>query len=573
MTGMVEEPGSTPGATAPGNIIRLNPADGLFLRGEHLDAIQGYARELAHAVGTAAGSGVVHGFTVALDGDKLRVGPGLAIDPQGRPLRSDAEAVLELKNPPALDSSGNGFLVVEVGPAEWFSGHEKVYGELCGDGCSGSGPGSGIQPWIGEGITVELVPRSIEGLSQARPALRCNRLASLYFDQERKTDQPWLRPGGGQQVVPITGWNWNAGAPAAEAAPVPVAALLAVDGKWVLDVWTARRDVDGPPARNIWQTRLSMRPWSVFMAQVLQFQAQLASHAADLNQVDFDAEAFRKFELLRELSLRLKLTRAQEAALGRDFLEKVDNAAKSLPLARVKTGKPLTAMGFDELPPAGYLPIPRAAPNVESAVRLLLGNRLDYRFLSCGVDYVARAIDESQHRDRIPLTNTKHQPKVDILIPESPGEEPAGGYPWVAFVHRSCCEIKETPAAAEPVGVYFSRFTGGTDELQAMYGKHPKLDGEPAAKLLYPPSDWAYPGNSYKVSVAFSDFLKNQSLELAGCDVYLVGLAAENRLPLIAVRASLLAASLDSGLAPTVFSFTGAAGQREAIIIAVEPRG
>ncbi|MDJ0355283.1 hypothetical protein [Paenarthrobacter sp. PH39-S1] len=567
MTGMVDEPGSTPGPTVPGDITRLNPVDGLFLRGEHLDAIQDYARELVRAIGTGAGSGVVYGYTATLDGDNLRVGPGLASDPQGRPLRSNTEAVLQLKDPPALDSSGNGFLVVEVGPAEWPSGHEKVYGEVCGDGCSGSG--STIQPWIGEGITVELVARSIEGLSTAGSALRRNRLASLYFDQERRNGHPWLQPDGEQPVIPVTGWNWNAGAPAAKAAHVPIAALLAVDGKWVLDVWTARRDVDGPPAKNVWQNRLSMRPWSTFMAQVLQFQAQLTAHASELAQLDFDAEAFTSFEPLRELSLRLKLTRAQEAALGKDFLEKVAKAAKALPLTPVKTGKSLRAMGFEELPPAGYLPIPKAAANVESAVRLLLGNRLDYRFLSCSADYVTLSVEESQHRDRIPLTEAKHQPEVDILIP-GPADGPA--YGWVAFVHRSCCEIKETPPAAEPVDVYFRTFEGGADELQKIYGDQPKIEGNQAAELLYPPSDWSYPGNSYKVAVAFTDFLKNEGLEMRGCDVYLVGLAPESRLPLIAVRASMLAASLDSGLMAPVFSFSPAAGQREAIIIAVEPR-
>ncbi|MBG0737940.1 hypothetical protein IV500_00600 [Paeniglutamicibacter antarcticus] len=565
MTGMIEEPGSTPGPTVPGDVTRLNPKDGLFLRGEHLDAIQSYARELAQMIGTGAGSGVVYGYTVSLDGENLRVEPGLAIDPQGRPLRSNAEAVLQLKDPPALDSSGNGFLVVEVGPAEWPSGHEKVYGEVCGDGCSGSG--SAIQPWIGEGITVELVARSLEGLSTASSVLRRNRLASLYFDQERRNGHPWLQPDGGQPVIPVTGWNWNAGTPAAQPAHVPIAALLAVDGKWVLDVWTARRDMDGPPAKNVWQNRLSMRPWSIFMAQVLQFQAQLAAHAAELAQLDFDAEAFKTFEPLRELSLRLKLTRTQEAALGKDFLEKVAKAAKALPLTAVKTGKSLRAMGFEELPPAGYLPIPKAAPNVESAVRLLLGNRLDYRFRSCSADYVAVAVDESQHRDRIPLTEAKHQPEVDILVPQPPADGP--DYGWVAFVHRSCCEVKEIPPAAEPVDVYFRRFEGGPGQLPTIYGNQ-KLEGDPAAELLYPPSDWAFPGNNYKVVNLFTDFLTSQALEPAQYNVYMVGLAAESRLPLIAVRASLLAASLDSGLLAPVFSFTRAAGQREAIVIAVE---
>ena len=49
--------------TAGGAITRLNPADGLFLRAEHLRAMEDYASDLALAVGMAGGPGVVHGET------------------------------------------------------------------------------------------------------------------------------------------------------------------------------------------------------------------------------------------------------------------------------------------------------------------------------------------------------------------------------------------------------------------------------------------------------------------------------------------------------------------------------
>ena len=42
-----------------------------------------------------------------------------------------------------------------------------------------------------------------------------------------------------------------------------------------LDAWTARRErIDAPP-RRYWAWRLSMRPWEVYLAQLLQFQRQL----------------------------------------------------------------------------------------------------------------------------------------------------------------------------------------------------------------------------------------------------------------------------------------------------------
>ena len=67
-------PGSSSGPATPasgassagGGIVRLNPFDGLFLRAEHLEQLQAYARELTHALGQAGGTGVVHGYGVTL---------------------------------------------------------------------------------------------------------------------------------------------------------------------------------------------------------------------------------------------------------------------------------------------------------------------------------------------------------------------------------------------------------------------------------------------------------------------------------------------------------------------------
>ena len=65
-------------AVADGGIARLNSTDGLFLRAEHLTAMQDYARELARCAGLAAGSGVVYGYGVSLSGcgTHVRAGSG-----------------------------------------------------------------------------------------------------------------------------------------------------------------------------------------------------------------------------------------------------------------------------------------------------------------------------------------------------------------------------------------------------------------------------------------------------------------------------------------------------------------
>src|SRR6266704_2124202 len=76
--------------TSGGWFTRLNPADGLFLRAEHLMQIEDYAAGLSHAVGRAAGAGVVYGFkcTLSADGTKVQATGGFAIAPSGQPLRS-----------------------------------------------------------------------------------------------------------------------------------------------------------------------------------------------------------------------------------------------------------------------------------------------------------------------------------------------------------------------------------------------------------------------------------------------------------------------------------------------------
>lgn len=575
MTNMVQEPGSDHGPTVPGNITRLNPADGLFLRGVHLQTIQSYAQELAAAVGTAAGSGVVYGFTATLTGSRLSVGPGLAIDPSGRALRSTGEAVLDLNNPPAVDASGNGFLVVEVGPAAWEFGNEKVYGQVCADDCSGSG--SGIKPWIGEGITVSVRADSIEGLSTAGVKYRRGRLASLYFDRERNAGGPWLRPAAQVQTPePLNGRGWAAGTPDAPAAHVPIAVLVYANGKWVLDVWTARRDIDSPSVKSIWQTRLSMRPWNVFMAQVLQFQAQMATHAVALAQFDLDREDLERLEHIKKF-FSVPPSEAQKKRRPGAYEAAVE-AAAALQLNRAGKGVSLTDLGFEDLPPAGYLPVPLQDAFLTTGVKQLLGEKLDYRFRRCGIGDIPQAVDEAQHRDRIPLAQSKPYPPIDILVPEAGQGELTGGCGWVAFVRRRLC-LQEVPAEpaepAELVKVYWLRLMAEENMDQSLKDRYEqgRLDKEESiATLLYPPDDWSYPGD---ITAALQDHLKSRYSDFETLPLYVVGVAAtKERRSLAAVRASLLGASLDSGRpTPPVYAFVGAEKQEAIVLISVDDRG
>ena len=123
-------------ASAGGGIVRLNPFDGLFLRAEHLEALQAYARELTHALGQAGGTGVVHGYGVTLSAAdrKLNVSAGLAFDPDGRPLRMTTPTSVKLDP----FTAAGGAWVIELVAKDNHFGDETVFGALCEDPCDGA---------------------------------------------------------------------------------------------------------------------------------------------------------------------------------------------------------------------------------------------------------------------------------------------------------------------------------------------------------------------------------------------------------------------------------------------------
>ena len=108
--GVVIIPAGTP-------LTRLNYFDGKFLRASDLKAEQEYLRQLVRQSNQAGGPGVAYGYDVTLgDGDTIDIGPGLAIDAQGRALlpKETSINIQELidKSPgaaePLLRESGSG---------------------------------------------------------------------------------------------------------------------------------------------------------------------------------------------------------------------------------------------------------------------------------------------------------------------------------------------------------------------------------------------------------------------------------------------------------------------------------
>lgn len=472
---------------------RLNYFDGKFLRAEDLRAEQQYLRQLVQLSNQAGGHGVAHGYTVTLGsgGDTLNVGPGLAIDPAGRVLLlpqpvsigvqqlidqskellkiveamraaagggafSDCEFVTG-EQPSHVPQAGDLYLVT-VSHAEAFCGQADVFGKLCEDACVTSTD----RPFVVEGVVLRAIPLLLR-TPLAQPsnvilgqAHMRSRVASAYFNDERLLTPSLVGKAGLASAV------WCFGAEPAAGSDVPIAVIArAGQTTLFLDAWTARRERIDPQARRYWQWRMRMRPWDVFLAQVLQFQCQLSdlfkaapdpgSDDPCLNERQVIAEAAG---LVAELNayfadvsaklaaLDLPDPNAVKAALGltQENFSKYADLQKKLDTAREadftgKLDRVLINGGIVELPSGGYLPVaPSSTVPVNRQVRALLGEGVDLRFCVVRPDYPAHALEEVQHMERISLLegidDPARKPEVDILVPDGEilaGPKAAGG--------------------------------------------------------------------------------------------------------------------------------------------------
>ena len=527
------ESGGTPDLVG-GGITRLNASDGLFLRAQHLNTMEDYSLALSRAVGVAAGTGVVYGYHVRLDGTTLKVAAGLAMGPDGQPLRSNGVAEVDIAK---LAVAEDEFFVVEVAPADWDFGQENTYGNLCTDPCSQGGQ---IQPYRAEGITIKLRHDTMPGLSAEPDLVKRNWLASAYYEREREQAGPWLVPYALGTPVPALdtrGFSSATGAPGGTA--VPLAALLKLDSGWVIDVWIARRDLGDPAPRRAWQWRLAMRPWDVFIAQVLQFQAQFNDdYQAAQRQPARAGAAGDIAKVVTELRGGWERQRVKPAWLTRGIseLEKVAGEV-------AEASQPgLRDQGFYELPPAGYLPPPPEKTDLTTYVTALFGPYVDLRIRHCRADYAVRAVEQAQHLDRIPLDPSLQRgtPHVDVLVPSDLADLDvlyAASYPWLAFVRRAK-PVRQRHV--DEVAVYL--VDTGLDDPDSIAreiaeGGHPRGTG---------PMMVSYPADTYAVPTPQEPYDKVQGTlrgavnKFKPLQVVGVGLAsAEDRQPLAAVRAFL----------------------------------
>lgn len=451
-------------------LTRLNYFDGKFLRAEDLNREQLYVRSLVGLSNQAGGSGIVHGFTASLAaGGMLDLSPGLAVDPAGRLLYLQHGAtvgIMELieasrqfnaagvstaggaakamgegafadcevvsATPPVTTTFPTDLYLIALSHGEALCGEEDVYGKLCEDACVTSTD----RPFRLEGVVVRAIPLSLCPPTCTAPWLtathRRSQVASAYYATER------MLLGKDMSGARLKLDLWCQGAAAQGGTVVPLA-VVAVNGSTVefLDQWTARRErIDNPP-RHFWAWQMMMRPWSVYLAQILQFQCHLHEVLADPGVVAGGPDPCTdKTAALRDaVSLLEEMEKEYAAAMAGagtgdvfrpDFLTRVASLKAQVGTALVSGDAPagvriLIDGGIVELPAAGYLPVvPGTAVNEQ--VRALLGDGVDLRFCSVRPDYVAHALEEAQHMERICLLQGIEKPdqaqEVDILVPD-----------------------------------------------------------------------------------------------------------------------------------------------------------
>ena len=390
------------------SLVRLNYYDGKPLRAADLNLEQRGQRALVHLSNQAGGPGVMHGFDVSvLSGPTLALSAGLGVDPAGRVLylpEGIEVPVADLLSAAKGTSSGPGaasgnrngnrrrmsafvpceaevtaggvdvplvegvqLYAVAVAHAEALCGHEDVLGRLCQQGCETAAD----RPYRNEGVAVLLQPlplagpldKTSAGITFTDAHLR-SRVASAWFAQE------WAAAGSWLSAARLRAPVWCQGAAAVTGTVVPVG-VLGWKGSTVvfLDPWIVRRERMEAPPRSYWAGRMELRPWPVFLAQVLQFQCQYAGMAAAPGGGGDGTDPCAPSKALLDLSTRMVDTLvSQMQELGRP----VDSPAvlqefKSRALRRVeRTGR--LGVGLDARRRRNHRAAGRGLPSRRSTV-------------------------------------------------------------------------------------------------------------------------------------------------------------------------------------------------------------
>jgi hypothetical protein len=424
---------------AGGGIDRLNAFDGLFLRAEHLARMQDYALQLSIALGRACGGGVAEGFGVGLDGDSLVVDPGLAVDPSGRMLRTRKALRTSLAG---LTPTPESLWWVELMAEGWDYGDEPVRGVSCADPCAQDPAGSpAAHPYRAEGVRLSLREEKLPTPADEADLDRRGWVAQQFFEREHPAFGAWpgLPPAGGGSGSGIGNTafldrRWNplpAGRGESQGRPdaaVPVALLLpawSVHDTWQVDIWTVRRDLGAPRPEQAWQPLLGLRPWPVFVAQVLQFQQLLTDRLAGSMDKGSPMSLADLSTTLGELASELRSRRTvRPLAMADELQERLRGGSTATPLQLPS----LPQLGLRWLPPAAFLPVPQdlpidaiKGPSVLSEMIRLLGRARNSHdgpepiLCICRPGDIGDVLDSARHADRIDLDDRELE--LRVLVP------------------------------------------------------------------------------------------------------------------------------------------------------------
>lgn len=448
---------------------RLHYFDGRFLRADDLAHEQAYHRMRVQLANQAGGWGVVHGLDFEVEGDQITVMSGLGVTPAGEFVMAMGEVsarvgeLLAVAKPasatgsagfdpcaavsegPQTTTVGDGLVFYEltVGPIDALCGNEPVHGKLCESACVSDARHSSIV----EGLVMRLRPIALPlpnsplfGTAHLR-----NRVASAYFERERQAVPHLLSPQG------LRGPVW---CDPAQIRPHNelVLGVLVREGQSLksIDMWTGRRERMEAQARAYWQGRMAMRPWNVFLAQILQFQCQLSAG------LGADVELGSPVDPCDELREALERTRREIRALNKHYadsaramaermggrvtksdatwmvneakasaanLQAIESALSKLNLnsGQQTPARWLLAKGFGELPPAGYLPI-AATQSVPDQLARWFGEGVRVHLRAAPFDALPHLLEEAQHMNRISLVKGIDNPQVledvEVFVPD-----------------------------------------------------------------------------------------------------------------------------------------------------------
>ena len=454
-------------------LTRLHYFDGKFLRADAFTLEQDYHRAAIRLANVAGGWGIVDGLGVALDAKDdglLDVGAGLAVTAAGSLVYAVGDLQAKLSDllataTPAPNGGGNadfgdcaaapkagitqaaglGLYEITIGPVDGLCGNEAVFGKICESACASDSQ----RPYWREGVVLRLRPIALQLPASTAVALTTthlrNRVASAYFAAE-----PWLTPSA-LSAAGLDSDLWCNPARLYGRDEV-VIGLLVREGTAtrVIDAWSGRRERMDAQARGYWQGRMAMRPWNVFVAQVLQFQCQLSGlfdassgltgggdcerirRLLDSTRMQIDALHRRYSEGALRILQKFgnKPTAADAQSMVNELkgsyadlyeisqgLAGADVGAGALPVVRM-----LLNAGFVELPPAGYLPVVPGQQPLAAQLSRMFGEGVALTFHAVRHDEIAHLVEEAQHLDRISLTRGLDDPaqveQVEVFVPD-----------------------------------------------------------------------------------------------------------------------------------------------------------